>query len=97
MAPTELYALSHQLLRLLNHFLQLRAEHGSVVAIKRDMEPIPFFALDDEFCRVAELGRLRPRNVFSRLRDYVDHQIPGSRLACALQERGRCVCVPQLL
>ena len=27
MAPTELYALSHQLLRLFNHFLQLCAEH----------------------------------------------------------------------
>ena len=36
-------------LSLLNHFFKLRAEHSSVVAIKRDMQPIPFFALDDEF------------------------------------------------
>ena len=33
---------------LLNHFFKLRAKHSSVVAIKRDMEPIPFLALDDE-------------------------------------------------
>ena len=45
----QLSTLSHQLLRLLNHFLQLSPEHSSVVAIKRDMEPIPFFALHDEF------------------------------------------------
>ena len=34
---------------LLSHFLQLSPEHSSIVAIKRDMEPIPFLALDDEF------------------------------------------------
>ena len=34
---------------LLNHFFELRTEDTSGVAIKRDMEPIPFLALDDEF------------------------------------------------
>ena len=34
---------------LLNHFFELRTEDTSVVAIKRDMEPITFLALDNEF------------------------------------------------
>ena len=42
---------------LLNHFLELTPEHSSVVAIKRDMEPIAFLALDDEFVRVAVIER----------------------------------------
>src|SRR6266498_6166237 len=73
-------------LRSFNHFFKLRTEHSSVVAIKRDMEPIPFFALDDEFCRVGKI--CCPWSVISRLRDYVDHQVPGSRLACVCQ--GAC-------
>ena len=39
----------YQISGLLNYFFKLRAEHSSVVAIKRDMEPIPFLALDNEF------------------------------------------------
>src|SRR6266496_5343201 len=64
---------------LLNHFLKLCAKDSSVVAIKGDMEPIPFFALDDEFTRVGKI--CCPRSVISRLRDYVDHQVPSSRLS----------------
>ena len=37
---------------LLNHFLKLGSEHSSVVAIKRDMEPVALLALDDEFTRI---------------------------------------------
>jgi hypothetical protein len=37
---------------LLNHFIKLRAEHSSIVAIKRDMEPVALLALDDEFTRI---------------------------------------------
>jgi hypothetical protein len=33
---------------LLDHFLKLRTKDSSVVTIKRDMEPIPFLALDNE-------------------------------------------------
>ena len=35
-------------LQLLRHFLQLRAEHSSAVAIKRDMEPVALFAFGNE-------------------------------------------------
>ena len=43
------------LYKLLNHFFNLSPEHSSVVAIKGYMKPIPFFALDDEFRRVAKI------------------------------------------
>ena len=43
------------LYKLLNHFFNLSPEHSSVVAIKGNMKPIPFFALDDEFRRVAKI------------------------------------------
>jgi hypothetical protein len=76
---------------LLNYFFKLRAEHSSVVAIKRDMEPIPFFTLDDEFCRVGKI--CCPWSVISRLRDYVDHQVPGSRLTYLCQRASdRLLC-----
>ena len=78
-------------LRLLNHFLELSPEHSSVVAIKRDMEPIPFLALDDELCRVAEIWCAR--SVFPRLRDHVDHQVPSSRLTYLCQRASdRLLC-----
>jgi len=51
-APTELYALSHQLLQLLNHFLKLCAKdvYLSVdqIAAPRNMKPVSLLALDDE-------------------------------------------------
>ena len=53
MAPTELYALSHQLLQLLNHFLKLCAKdvYLSVdqIAAPRNVKPVSLLALDDEF------------------------------------------------
>ncbi len=53
MAPTELYALSHQLLQLLNHFLKLRAKHVHLaahhVAPQGNVQPVSLLALDDEF------------------------------------------------
>ena len=71
---------------LLNYFLKLRAEHSSAVAIKRDMEPVSLFALDDKVAR----GKIRGVwLILSRLRDYVDHQVPGSRLTCLCQTRAR--------
>ncbi len=55
------------------------------------MEPIPFLALDDELCRVGKI--CCPRSVISRLRDYVDHQVPGSRLTYLCQRaRDRLLC-----
>ena len=55
------------------------------------MEPIPFLALDDEFCRIGKI--CCPRSVISRLRDYVDHQVPGSRLTYLCQRASdRLLC-----
>ena len=68
----------HFSLMLLNHFLELRAEDTSVVAIKRDMEPISFLALDNEF--TGSVRSVGPWRVLPSLRNYVDHQVPGSRL-----------------
>src|SRR5256885_1492527 len=53
------------------------------------MEPVPFFTLNDEFCRV---GKIRcPGSVLPCLRDYVDHQIPRSRLTCLCQGASDCL------
>src|SRR5512133_976394 len=55
------------------------------------MEPISFLALYDEFCRVGKI--CRTRSVLSRLRDYVDHQVPGSRLTYLCQRASdRLLC-----
>src|SRR5262249_35150486 len=64
-------------------------KHSSIVAIKREVKPIPFFALDNEFCRVGEI--CCTRSVIARLRDYVDHQIPGSRLTYLRQRASECL------
>ena len=71
-------AIGYRLFALFKHFLKLTSEHSSVVATKRDMEPVSFFPLDDELCRIGEI--CCTGSVLPRLRDYVDHQVPGSRL-----------------
>ena len=62
MAPTELYALSHQLLQLLNHFLNLCAKdvYLSVdqIAAPRNMKPVSLLALDDEFVGLRNVNGL---------------------------------------
>ena len=49
------------------------------------MEPISLLALDDEFSRVS---KIHSWHILPGLRDYVYHQVPGSRLACICQ--GAC-------
>ena len=75
---TQLSTTNDRLFRLLNYFFKLRTKDTPVVAIKRDMKPIPFLTSHDEFRRVGKIWC--PRSVISRLRDYVDHQVPGPLL-----------------
>src|SRR6266403_2214963 len=63
---------------LFKHFFELRTEHCPIVTIESDMKPVAFFALDDEFCRVGKIWS--PWSVLPGLRDYIDHQVPRSRL-----------------
>src|SRR5438876_11808308 len=64
---------------LLSYFFKLGAEHihspvGVKVTGQRDVKPVALFALNDK--SVGFAGR-----ALSRLRDYVDHQIPSARLS----------------
>ena len=55
------------------------------------MEPIPFLALNDKFCRVGKV--CCSGGVISRLRDYVYHEVPGARLTYLRQRaRDRLLC-----
>ena len=75
---------------LFSHFLELLSENGAAIAIKRDVQPIPFLALDNKFLDRKVLG---PRLVFTGLCDNIDHQVPGSRLAYLCQRtRDRLLC-----
>src|SRR5262249_54112442 len=78
-------------LQLFYNFFNLGTEDSSGIAIKRDMEPIPFLALYGKSCRVAEVRGAR--SVLPRLCDYIDHEVPGSRLTCVRQRaRDRLLC-----
>src|SRR6266487_225734 len=67
---------------LLGNFFELRTEHIDVSAVqvstKCDMKPVALLAFDDEVAR-REICRLG--FVSSRLRNHVDHQVPGARLS----------------
>ena len=47
------------------------------------MEPVALLALDDEFTWISKI--VSPWRILSSLRDYIDHQVPGSGLAYLCQ------------
>src|SRR5206468_1732760 len=74
--------------RLLSYFFKLGVEHihspvGVKVTAQRDVKPVALFALNDK--SVGFAGR-----ALSRLRDYVDHQIPSARLSHFSQRARNC-------
>src|ERR1700730_16664419 len=86
------------LLPLLNHFFKLSPEHtdltsragtarGAIevnkVATKRDVQPVAFFAFDDKFVGLSDVSGIR--GISPCLHDYIDHQVPSSRLTCFSQ------------
>ncbi len=83
-------AIHQRLFRLLSHFLKLTTKHSSVIAVKRDMEPISFLAFGNQSYRKI----LGVWSISSSLRNNVDHQVPGSRLTCICQSaRDRLLCL----
>src|SRR5438046_10119873 len=65
-------------LRLLNHFLELRAEHidssAHQVATERDVEPVALLAFNDEVAR-AQIWRIW--FISSGLCNHIDKQVPA--------------------